>query len=98
MKQVLERNWKIYTQFYGFNMVFKCFRKFHRVLLDCNEPKLLFKVPTVLWRLVDFLIEQPGAMKTPNLFLLSGTTQFNNSIQNSLDLNEPFNDEISKTP
>lgn len=81
---------------YVFLDFFYLCRKFHRVLLDRNEPKLLFKVPTVLWRLVDFLIDQPNALKTTNLFLLSGTTQFNNSIQNSLDLNEPFSDEISK--
>lgn len=76
--------------------VLNCFRKFHRVLLDRDEPKLLFKVPTVLWRLVDYLIDQASAIQTPNLFLLSGTRQFNNLIQNSLDLNEPFPDEISK--
>ena len=66
------------------------------MILDRNEPKLLFKVPTVLWRLVDFLVDQPGALQTPNLFLLSGTNKFNNLIQNSLDLHEPFPEEISK--
>ena len=68
----------------------------HRVLLDRKEPKLLFKVPTVLWRLVDYVIDQSGALKAPNLFLLSGTEHFNNLIQNCLDLHEPFPEEISK--
>ena len=71
-------------------------RKFHRVILDRKEPKLLFKVPTVLWRLVDYLIDQKDALRTPNLFLLSGTDHYNNSIQNALDLHEPFPEEISK--
>jgi len=53
---------------------------------------------TEVRRLSASSLRRGGAMKTPNLFLLSGTTQFNNSIQNSTDLNEPFNDEISKTP
>ena len=70
-------------------------RKFHKVLLDRKEPKLLFKVPTVLWRLIDFLIDQ-NALETENLFLLSGDEELNCLIQSSLDLHEPFPVQLSK--
>lgn len=74
-------------------ILYNC-RKLHRVILDRKDPNLLFKVPTILWRLVDFLIDQ-RALEVQNLFLLSGTEQFCNMIQDSLDLHEPFPEEIS---
>lgn len=47
-----------------------------------------------MWRLVDYLIDE-NALEIQNLFLLSGSEKFNNLIQDSLDLNEPFPEEIS---
>jgi hypothetical protein len=69
-------------------------RKFHRVVLDRRRPSDIFKVPSVLWRLVDFLMK-PGAIETPNLFLLAGDREVAISLQNAIDQHEAFDESIS---
>ncbi len=65
------------------------------MVLDRRRPSDIFKVPSVLWRLVDFLM-RPGAIETPNLFLLAGDRDIAIKLQNALDTHEAFDESISK--
>lgn len=62
-------------------------------MLDRRRPSDVYKVPSVLWRLVDFLM-RPGAIETPNLFLLAGDRVVSAKLMDALDLHIPFDDAL----
>lgn len=62
-------------------------------MLDRRRPSDVYKVPSVLWRLVDFLM-RPGAIETPNLFLLAGDRVISGKLLDALDLHTPFDESL----
>lgn len=57
-------------------------------MLDRNHPSKTYRVPTPVWRLVDFVVH--AGRSVDNLFLLAASAEVDKCIISCLDSNEPF--------
>jgi len=64
-------------------------------MLDRNHPSRIYRIPTTVWRLVDYIVH--AGLQVENVFILAASPEIEKLIVSCLDANEPFPESLSES-